>query len=229
MSKPTYEELEQRIRELEQTEIRLKKSEKAMQQYKRAVESSIDLMVEFDRNYTYLFANKGYLKYHQLNEEQIIGHHFGEVVGEDYLENNIKLYFYKCLNGETINFETAYTYRGKGKCHMEVWYYPRIEEDGQIHGVVALARDITERKHAEDEMQKSEEKYRDLYDNAPDMFVSVEAKTTIILDCNQALVKKLGYKKKEIIGRPVFDMYTPDSTKFAKENVFPVLDRKSVV
>ena len=59
MSKPTYEELEQRIRELEQNKIRLTKAEKAMQQYKRAVESSLDLMVEFGRDYTYLFANKG--------------------------------------------------------------------------------------------------------------------------------------------------------------------------
>ena len=43
MSKPAYEELEQRIQELEQTEIKYKKAEKAMQQYKRAVESSLDL------------------------------------------------------------------------------------------------------------------------------------------------------------------------------------------
>ncbi|MBW2563909.1 MAG: PAS domain-containing protein, partial [Deltaproteobacteria bacterium] len=88
MPKPTYEELEQQIQALEQNEIRHKKAEKAMQQYKRAVESSLDLMVELDRDYTYLFANKGYLEYHQLNEEQIIGHSFGEVVGEDYFANS---------------------------------------------------------------------------------------------------------------------------------------------
>ena len=109
MSKPSYEELEQRIQALEQTEIRLKKAEKAMQQYKRAVEISLDLMVELDRDYNYLFANKGYLKYHQLNEEQIIGHYFGEVVGEDYFKANLKPYFDRCLDGETVQFETAYT------------------------------------------------------------------------------------------------------------------------
>jgi len=229
MSKPTYKELEQRISALEQTEIRHKKSENALQQYKRAVESSLDLMVELDRDYTYLFANKGYLKYHQLNKDQIIGHSFGEVLGEDYFENNIKSYFDRCLEGETIQFETVYAYRGKGKCHMEVWYYPRIEEDGQIHGVVALARDITERKQAEDELKKSEAKYKDMYDNAPDMFVSVQTKTGIILDCNQTLAKKLGYTKEEMIGQPVFVLYTPDSAKFAKTNVFPIFMKTGTI
>ena len=229
MPKPTYEELEQQIQALEQNEIRHKKAEKAMQQYKRAVESSLDLMVELDRDYTYLFANKGYLEYHQLNEEQIIGHSFGEVVGEDYFANSLKPYFDRCLDGEILYFETAYNYRGKGKCYMEVWYYPLIEEDGKIQGVVALARDITERKRAEEKLRESEAKYKDLYDNAPDMYISVEAKTASILDCNQTLAKELGYKKEEIIGRPVFDMYTPESHEYAKANVFPVFIKTGTI
>ncbi|MBT8358750.1 MAG: PAS domain S-box protein [Deltaproteobacteria bacterium] len=353
MSKPTYEELEQRIRILEQTEIRLKKSEIAMQQYKRAVEISLDLMVELDRNYIYKFANKGYLKYHQLDEEQVIGHSFEEVAGKDHFRDNIKPYFDRCLDGETIQYETFYTYREKGKCYMEVWNYPRINQEGQVQGIVALARDIsdrkladeklsesenkfrsitenavdfifikdkgrrytfvnqamtnllglpkeeilgkspeeifdvkqasivkevddltfsgktvnetrsltindkpfffntmqtplsmkdgevssimgivrdvTDRKLAEAALRESEEKYRDLYDNASDMFVSVQAQTAIIIDSNQTLAKELGYTKEEIIGRPVFDLYTPDSAKYAKSNVFPLFMKNGII
>jgi len=71
------------------------------------------------------------------------------------------------------------------------------------------------------ELRESVAKYQDLYDNAPDMFASVDAKTANILNCNQTLANALGYAKEEIIGRPVFDMYTPDSAEHAKTNVFP--------
>ncbi len=53
-------------------------------------------------------------------------------------------------------------------------------------------------------------KYEDFYENAPDMYISVDAETANILRCNQAVVDTLGYDKSEIIGRKVFDMYHPD-------------------
>jgi len=60
------------------------------------------------------------------------------------------------------------------------------------------------------QLKDSEEQYQDLYDNAPDMFVSVDAKTAEILVCNQTVATKLGYSKEDIVGQPIFDMYHPD-------------------
>ena len=76
-------------------------------------------------------------------------------------------------------------------------------------------------KQAEEAHQKSEAKYRDLYDNTPDMHVSVDSKTATIIECNQTILNELGYERKEVIGRSIFDMYTPDSAEYAKTNVFP--------
>ena len=55
-----------------------------------------------------------------------------------------------------------------------------------------------------------EEKYQDLYDNAPDMFVSIDPGTATVLQCNGTVLKKLGYSKDEMIGRSIFDLYHPD-------------------
>ena len=73
--------------------------------------------------------------------------------------------------------------------------------------VKALEIEAVKLKHAEEELRKSEAKYADLYDNAPDMYVSVDAETTQILQCNQTLADKLGYSKEEIVGCSIFDMY----------------------
>jgi len=60
------------------------------------------------------------------------------------------------------------------------------------------------------ELQASEKRYFDLYENSPDMYVSVNAKTAKVRECNQTLSKKLGYRKSEIIGQSIFDLYHPD-------------------
>jgi len=87
--------------------------------------------------------------------------------------------------------------------------------------VKTLEIEIVEWEQNNEALRVSEKKYRDLYDCAPDMFVSVDAKTANIFDCNQTLANALGYAKKEIIGRPIFDMYTPESAEHAKVNMFP--------
>ena len=59
-------------------------------------------------------------------------------------------------------------------------------------------------------LEQSGRTYYDLYDNAPDMFVFVDAKTTCIVRCNQAVVQTLGYTREEIIGHSLFERYHPD-------------------
>jgi PAS domain S-box-containing protein len=73
-----------------------------------------------------------------------------------------------------------------------------------------LEKHIGERKQSDEMARESEAKYIDFYDNAPDMYVSVDAETARILQCNQTLADNLGYAKEEIIGRLIFDMYHPD-------------------
>ncbi|MCG8038747.1 MAG: EAL domain-containing protein [Candidatus Thiodiazotropha taylori] len=63
---------------------------------------------------------------------------------------------------------------------------------------------------------KSEQEYLDLYDNSPEMYVSVDAKTALVRVCNQTLADKLGYTKAEIIGQPIFSLYHPDSMDGAR-------------
>ena len=85
-----------------------------------------------------------------------------------------------------------------------------------------LEREMIVRKEVEEALRESEEKLQDLYDNAPDMFVSVDSGTGAIISCNQTLADMLNYKKEKITGRPIFDVYAPDSAKRAKEVLFPL-------
>ncbi len=84
-----------------------------------------------------------------------------------------------------------------------------------------LGNECDKLKQEAEEQKERKKQYQDLYDNAPDMFASVDAKTATIINCNMTVADKLGYTKEEIIGRPIFDLYTEDSAEIAKKNVFP--------
>lgn len=93
--------------------------------------------------------------------------------------------------------------------------------------IVILTINISKRKKIEEELRISEEKYRDLYDNAPDMYHSVD-KNGIIIECNETEAKMLGYKKEEIIGKPITYFMTEESKK-AQAEFFPNIEKYSFI
>lgn len=65
-------------------------------------------------------------------------------------------------------------------------------------------------------MEESEKKYKDLYENAPDMYHTIDKKG-IIIDCNNTELMTLGYSKDELIGRSILDIQTEDSREKGKK------------
>lgn len=74
-----------------------------------------------------------------------------------------------------------------------------------------LAEDVTERKKMEMDLIERERKFKSLFESAVDIIylLSPEGK---ILDVNPA-IKSIGYSKEEIIGKYVYDIFTPNSRK----------------
>ncbi len=60
------------------------------------------------------------------------------------------------------------------------------------------------------EREAKTEKYFNLYDNSPDMYLSIDPHDGSIKECNQTLARNTNYTKEEIIGQPVFFLYHPD-------------------
>ncbi len=94
-----------------------------------------------------------------------------------------------------------------------------IRLSSAISNALKLKKEKDKIKTAQDRLAKSEAKYFDLYDNAPDMFLSIDVKNAEIIDCNQTLLNELGYTKKELIGKSVFELYTPETSKHVRENI----------
>ncbi|HOK80344.1 MAG TPA: diguanylate cyclase [bacterium] len=79
-----------------------------------------------------------------------------------------------------------------------------------------LAIDITDKKLLEESLRKSQQRYKDLWDNAPVAYHIVDRNGTI-KDVNKTELKMLGYSKKEMLGKQIFDFIIPSQRKAARE------------
>ncbi|MFH1312996.1 MAG: PAS domain S-box protein [Candidatus Eisenbacteria bacterium] len=104
---------------------------------------------------------------------------------------------------------------------------PLKKADGTLVGVLSMVQDITERKQAEDALRQSEERYRDLFDNANDLIQSVTPDGRLLY-VNKAWRKALGYSQEEIGKLKMRDIIHPDSMNHCMETFQKVMSGQPV-
>jgi len=89
-----------------------------------------------------------------------------------------------------------------------------LEYDGEPFSI-AFAQDITERKRTKRALETSERRFRDLFNEAPVMYVITanREKVPYIKDVNNTFLKILGYSREEVLDTPLARYYTEDSQK----------------
>ncbi|MFT6167533.1 MAG: PAS domain S-box-containing protein [Vicingaceae bacterium] len=72
-------------------------------------------------------------------------------------------------------------------------------------------------KARNEELKKTKHKYQKLYDYAPEMMISVDLETSLIIECNLTTCIKLGYSKEELIGSEISLIYHNDFLKITRK------------
>jgi PAS domain S-box-containing protein len=73
------------------------------------------------------------------------------------------------------------------------------DEIDRMNAVVWIARDITDRKHAEMVLRESEQNYRNLFESANDSIFVIDFATHQILNANVNAARRLGYTRQELL------------------------------
>ena len=77
-------------------------------------------------------------------------------------------------------------------------------------------RDVTERNQAQQKLEESERRYQDLYDNAPDLYMTLD-KVGKIVSVNHYGAEHLGYATDEILDSSIWDLIHPDDHEQMKD------------
>lgn len=100
-------------------------------------------------------------------------------------------------------------------------------KNGKLESLRGYIFDITKRKNAEQALRESEQRFRDLFDNAPDMYLILDTNGTI-LDVNQKGVSMLGYDKAYLIGNSILRLLHANDLHTTKDALDSILKTDEV-
>jgi len=149
----TYQQLQ---RELERRRV----NENRLRQYEQIVAATLEGIVLLDRYYIYRVVNQIYLDWHQKPRDQIVGHSVAEVLGQDIFEQIIKPQLDRCLQGEVVQYSHWFLLGDHQARHIHLIYSPLHDSDGEIIGIVATLRDVTDLQRAQEALCRQAEQER---------------------------------------------------------------------
>ena len=188
--------------------------------FRSLVQNSSDLVIIVDRD--------GTIRYASDSAPRVVGHEPGTLVGTSLLsfiserdQDPVQELLQHIDGKPSVSGPIEFTLRHPDGSF--VWLEAvgsNLLNDVTIGGIVLNARDVSERKRADLALRESEERYRDLFDNASDL-VCVTAPDGSLLYVNQAWRHGTGYGESEIGRMQLADIVHPDS----REHYHAVLER----
>ena len=216
--RPTYEELEHRVKELKKEAVERKCVEEELVHQKKHLESLIHdsslAIVALDDKHAILSCNRYFENLFQFKESEITGKNLDQTIAKQQHITDAVSYTKQTLQGEPIH-GSGKRYRKDGT-FMEVEFVgvPVLIE-GKVVGAYGIYMDISERKQTEEALRQSEERYRTLVEESFDG-IFVQKGPTIIF-ANQRLNEMLGYEEGELLGLVHWLVYHPDYQTITKE------------
>jgi len=194
----------------------LKRQEKSTvsEKYLRTIiESSLDGITVVDEHGKFEFGNDSFFRIIDWPREEIIGHYFMKMIPEDTREFVIGHW-----KGLQTDHGGLHEIKIKTKSG-EIKYLNVSSSLVEINGnnkVVVIVHDISENKRQAIKLKESEEKYRDLFENAQDAMYIVNTNGNF-LKLNQVGLQTLGCTAEEVIGSNISKWLTPESLKIVNE------------
>jgi len=171
----------------------------------------------------YKFVNNAFIKAYNISREQIIGKHMNEILSEKNYQNAIK-YISIVKKGEIATYEYYFNMH-IGKRWVKVEYIPEFDMNKKVCSFIVLGSDITDRKIAEEKLQKSEARYRFMVETANEGILITGHDLKIIF-VNNKLASMLGYEIQELMGQRFKDLLFEEHLEDLKRKVLERIQGK---
>jgi len=181
-------------------------------------------LIENTNDLVYVIDGKGNIRYVNNRVSEKLGYTSVDIVGKTFKDfvtprsfENAAEIFRRQLAGEDVGaFEIELVDRQGNTRTIETREQLKFD-NGRIVEVRGIGRDITVRKHAEEALRESEERYRSLFEDNPDPVYTLDLSGTV-LSVNKPTCVISGYPKEEFLSRPFDFLLAPDRSKETREH-----------
>ena len=206
------------ITERKQAEEKLRESENNLRTLFNAM-TDVVFEMDYDGHYLNIAPTSPDLLYKPSNE--VLGKTLHEVFpkpGADVFLEFIR----KCLDeNKTNTMEYPMIINDK-----TIWFEGRVTPKTN-NSVLYIARDITERKQAEEALKENEERYKQMYQFSPDSII-IHDMDMNILDANNKAVEEFGYSKVELLKKTIFELHPENELKHSAQ-VLAAMNKKDML
>jgi len=211
----------QRIEKLEQSDAEWKQEKDALKRSESLFRSYFDLPLY---GIAITSPEKGWIQVNDricsimgYSRDEIVHMTWSEMTHPDDIAADLEQ-FNRVLSGQ-IDYYTM-NKRFIRKDGKVVWTNLSVgcvrKSDGSVDHTIAMIADITSIKLAEEELRESEDRYRNLFENANEaIFVAQDGKLVFL---NPVTSQLIGYSSEELMGRSFIDFIHPDDRNLVAGN-----------
>ncbi len=190
------------------------RAKEALQQSEQKFRS----IVENANDIIYQLTPDGVFSYVSPNWVDILGHDVVEVEGKLFTPFIHSDDLAICLGTlhraiETGQKQSGIEYRVRHKNGAWRWHTSNIsvlrDANGSVVSVVGIARDISDRKQAEEALRESEERFRNLVESTNDLIWELD-ENAIYTYVSPQVKDILGYEVEEVLGKTPFNFMPPE-------------------
>ena len=210
-----YEGSVEDITAQKQAEQALRDSE---ERYRNLFENANDVIYTMDLAGRYTSVNKVGEQVTGYSQAELCRMNFSQLVAPEHLALSRGMMERKLTGGEATTFyEIEIVNRTGERVLLEV-STQLIYQHGRPVGVQGIARDITERKRAEAALRESEERYRELFENANDIVYTHDLKGNFT-SLNKTGERVTGYTRAEAVELNMAQVVAPEYLQMAREMI----------
>lgn len=176
-----------------------------------------DAVVFSDQNNRITFMNDAAEAIFKIKRGECLSRDFKDCHSDEAHEKSLQL-----IKEMREGRMKSYTTEIKASEKIISAHFSPIMHGSEYLGVIFIARDITETKRLQMELETSETRYRDLVEHSPEMIHSVNEER-YFLDVNKTELDTLGYTLEEMRRRRIEDIVADEYKEKAKRHIERVI------
>ena len=219
--KPTYEELEQRVKVIEKENIKLKATESALKETEQKLKDS-EKKLKLHIQQTMFGVIQWNLKFEVeewnpaaeiifgYRKEEALGHYAASLIIPENATSHVGKVWGQLLKLTCGISSTNENVTKDGRILVCEWFNtPLVNDEGIVTGVASLVRDITDRNLTEDALRESELRQKVILNNIPDIAWLKDLDSRFIM-VNEAYAEACNRIADELVGRTDLDVWPKD-------------------